>query len=56
MSHLIEKGLMLCLFIEGKIKDGSLIGLIKRLFEYEVVRIELGGCYLGKGFPQESFD
>ena len=54
MSHLIEKGLMLCLFIEEKIKDGSLIGLIKRLFECEVVGIELGGCYLGRGFPQES--
>ena len=54
MSHLIEKGLIFCLFIEEKIKDGSLIGLIKRLFECEVVGIELGGCYLGRGFPQES--
>ncbi|KAK4580834.1 hypothetical protein RGQ29_024472 [Quercus rubra] len=44
----------LCLFIEVKIKDGSLIGLIKRLFECEVVRIDLGGCYLGRGFPQEN--
>ena len=25
----------LCLFIEEKIKDGSLIGLIKRMFECE---------------------
>uniref|UniRef100_A0A2N9F844 Domain X domain-containing protein n=1 Tax=Fagus sylvatica TaxID=28930 RepID=A0A2N9F844_FAGSY len=25
-----------------------------RLFECEVVGIELGGCYLGRGFPQES--
>ena len=41
----------LCLFIEEKIKDVSLIGLIKRLFECEVVGIELGGCYLGRGFP-----
>ena len=30
----------LCLFIEEKIKDFSLIGLIKRLFECEVVGIE----------------
>ena len=44
----------LCLFIEEKIKDDFLIGLIKRLFECEVVGIELGGCYLGRGFPQES--
>ena len=44
----------MCLFIEVKIKDGSLIGLIKRLFECEVVRIDLGGCYLGRGFPQEN--
>nr|XP_023918690.1 nuclear intron maturase 3, mitochondrial-like [Quercus suber] len=44
----------LCLFIEEKIKDVSLIGLIKRLFECEVVGIELGGCYLGRGFPQEN--
>lgn len=44
----------LCLFIEEKIKDGFFIGIIKRLFECEVVGIELGGCYLGRGFPQES--
>ena len=50
MSHLIEKGLILCLFIEEKIKDGSLIGLVKRLFKCEVVGIELGGCYFRKGF------
>ena len=42
------------MFIEEKIKDDSLIGLIKRLFECEVVGIELGGCYLGRGFPQKS--
>ena len=30
----------LCLFIEEKIKDDFLIGLIKRLFECEVVGIE----------------
>ncbi|GLT51239.1 hypothetical protein SLA2020_246610 [Shorea laevis] len=39
----------LCLFIEEKIKDMMLIGMLKRLFECEVVRIELGGCYLGRG-------
>ena len=44
----------MCLFIEEKIKDDSLIGGIKRLFECEVVGIELGGCYLGRGFPQQS--
>ncbi|GMY19121.1 nuclear intron maturase 3, mitochondrial-like [Fagus crenata] len=44
----------LCLFIEEKIKDGFFIGIIKRLFECEVAGIELGGCYLGRGFPQES--
>ncbi|KAK4580868.1 hypothetical protein RGQ29_024496 [Quercus rubra] len=49
-----RESLMLCLFIGEKIKDGSLIGLIKRLFECEVMGIELGGCYLGRGFPQES--
>lgn len=44
----------LCFFIEEKIKDRILIDIIKRLFECEVVGIELGGCYLGRGFPQES--
>ncbi|GFY96161.1 RNA-directed DNA polymerase [Actinidia rufa] len=44
----------LCLIMEEKIGDGALIDLIKRLFESEAVRIELGGCYLGRGFPQES--
>lgn len=43
----------LCLFIEHKVKDTSLIGLIKRLFEYQVLQMELGGAYLGRGFPQE---
>ncbi|GLT51234.1 hypothetical protein SLA2020_246570 [Shorea laevis] len=44
----------LCLSIEEKIKDMMLMDMLKRLFECEVVRIELGGCYLGRGFPQES--
>ncbi|KAL3533646.1 hypothetical protein ACH5RR_007167 [Cinchona calisaya] len=43
----------LCLIIGEKIKDEALIGMIKRLFESNVVRIEFGGCYLGRGFPQE---
>jgi len=44
----------LCFSIEEKIKDSILIDIIKRLFECEVLGIELGGCYLGRGFPQES--
>ncbi|EXB93987.1 Putative COX1/OXI3 intron 2 protein [Morus notabilis] len=44
----------LCLFIEEKIDDKVLIDIVKRLFEIGVVQIELGGCYFGRGFPQES--
>ncbi|KAL5546474.1 hypothetical protein UlMin_006161 [Ulmus minor] len=44
----------LCMFVEEKIKDEMLIDIIKRLFECEVVQIELGGCYFGRGLPQES--
>lgn len=44
----------LCLIIEEKIGDRTLVDMIKRLLECKVVRIELGGCYLGRGFPQES--
>ncbi|KAD3336270.1 hypothetical protein E3N88_31789 [Mikania micrantha] len=43
----------LCLIMEEKIEDKMLIDVIKRLIESNVVRIELGGCYLGRGFPQE---
>ena len=43
----------LCLVIEEKIKDTVLIGIIRKLFECEVLQIELGGCYLGRGFHQE---
>lgn len=43
----------LCLFIGEKIKDSVLIGIIRKLFDCEVLQIELGGCYLGRGFPQE---
>ncbi|CAL5431071.1 unnamed protein product [Camellia sinensis] len=44
----------LCLIIEEKIGDRTLVDMIKRLLECKVVRIELGGCFLGRGFPQES--
>ena len=43
----------LCSFIERKVNDVVLIGLIKRLFECEALVIELGGNWLGRGFPQE---
>ncbi|KAK7344993.1 hypothetical protein VNO77_15321 [Canavalia gladiata] len=43
----------LCSFIERKVDDVILIGLIKRLFECQALVIELGGDCLGKGFPQE---
>ncbi|GAB4845293.1 hypothetical protein Ancab_038702 [Ancistrocladus abbreviatus] len=44
----------LCSIIEERISDRLLIGLIERLFECEVVKIQLGSCYLGRGLPQES--
>ncbi|XP_004303613.1 PREDICTED: uncharacterized protein LOC101298146 [Fragaria vesca subsp. vesca] len=44
----------LCLFMEEKIEDEVLIGIIKTLFECGVVRIELGSFCFGRGFPQES--
>ncbi|OVA15756.1 Domain X [Macleaya cordata] len=40
--------------IEEKIEDKFLVELIKRFFEFEALRIELGGCFMGRGFPQES--
>ncbi|XP_050227532.1 nuclear intron maturase 3, mitochondrial [Mercurialis annua] len=43
----------LCLFMGEKINDKLLIDVIKRLFECGVLKIELGGSYLGKGLPQE---
>lgn len=43
----------LCGLIEERIDDRLLIGLIKRLFECNVLKIELGGCYLARGLPQE---
>ncbi|XP_022155823.1 nuclear intron maturase 3, mitochondrial [Momordica charantia] len=44
----------LCLLVEEKIKDHLLICMLKKLFELEAIQIELGACYLGRGFPQES--
>lgn len=38
----------LCLIVAEKVNNEILIDLIKRLFELEVVRIELGGCCLGR--------
>nr|XP_043610968.1 nuclear intron maturase 3, mitochondrial [Erigeron canadensis]XP_043610969.1 nuclear intron maturase 3, mitochondrial [Erigeron canadensis] len=43
----------LCSVISEKIKDEKFIGLVRKLVESEVARIELGGCCLGKGLPQE---
>ncbi|KAL4587453.1 hypothetical protein LXL04_000324 [Taraxacum kok-saghyz] len=43
----------LCLIIGDKIKDEMLIDMIRKLIVSEVVRLDLGGCYLGKGLPQE---
>ncbi|KAL2464621.1 RNA-directed DNA polymerase (reverse transcriptase) [Forsythia ovata] len=42
----------LCLILEEKIEDKTLIDFIKRLFESEAVKIELGGSYLARGLPQ----
>ncbi|KAE8650134.1 hypothetical protein Csa_009531 [Cucumis sativus] len=44
----------LCLLMQEKIKDDILIYMLRKLFEVEAIQIELGGCYLGRGFPQES--
>ncbi|RZC63928.1 hypothetical protein C5167_025685 [Papaver somniferum] len=44
----------LCLIVEEKIDDKFLIELIKKFFEFEALRIELGGSCMGRGFPQES--
>ncbi|KAI6673715.1 hypothetical protein NL676_001621 [Syzygium grande] len=44
----------LCRVIEEKIDDALFIDLIRKLFECEAVSIEFGGCYLGRGLPQES--
>ncbi|RZC53539.1 hypothetical protein C5167_012394 [Papaver somniferum] len=44
----------LCLIVEEKIDDKFLIELIKKFFEFEALRIEFGGCCMGRGFPQES--
>ncbi|XP_062019051.1 nuclear intron maturase 3, mitochondrial [Rosa rugosa] len=44
----------LCLFMHEKIEDEVLINMVKTLFECGAVRIELGSCCFGRGFPQES--
>ncbi|OWM78915.1 nuclear intron maturase 3, mitochondrial [Punica granatum] len=44
----------LCKFIEEKIDDRALIDLLRRLFASGGLSIELGGCNIGRGFPQES--
>ncbi|XP_077222854.1 RNA-directed DNA polymerase (reverse transcriptase) [Tasmannia lanceolata] len=44
----------LALIIEEKIDDRILIDLIKRLFEFDAVRIGFGGCSFERGFPQET--
>ncbi|PRQ49698.1 putative reverse transcriptase domain, domain X [Rosa chinensis] len=44
----------LCLFMHEKIEDEVLTNIIKTLFECGAVRIELGSCCFGRGFPQES--
>ncbi|XP_074276783.1 nuclear intron maturase 3, mitochondrial-like [Silene latifolia] len=43
----------LCSTIRTRIDDELFVGLIERLFECNVLRIELGRGELGKGLPQE---
>ncbi|KAK9664421.1 hypothetical protein RND81_14G040400 [Saponaria officinalis] len=43
----------LCSTIQSRIDDGLFVGLIERLFECNVVRIDLGSGELGKSLPQE---
>ncbi|KAF5194906.1 Nuclear intron maturase 3 protein [Thalictrum thalictroides] len=40
--------------VEEKIEDTLLICMLKRLFESDAVRVELGSCFMGRGLPQES--
>ncbi|KAK4790017.1 hypothetical protein SAY86_017321 [Trapa natans] len=44
----------LCVIIEEKIDDHLLVPLLKRLFACKVVVVELGGCFIGRGLPQEN--
>lgn len=44
---------ILCGFVGEKINDVMLIEMIKKLFEFGILKIELGGCNSGRGFPQE---
>lgn len=39
--------------IKAKIEDKLFTDLLERMFNSEALKIELGGCYLGRGFPQE---
>ncbi|KAL0428509.1 UNVERIFIED_CONTAM: Nuclear intron maturase 3, mitochondrial [Sesamum latifolium] len=43
----------LCLMLGEKIEDSELLDFIRRLFECQVVAINLGGVCLGRGLPQE---
>ncbi|EPS64368.1 hypothetical protein M569_10408 [Genlisea aurea] len=43
----------LCLLLGEKIDDGELIDLIKKLFEFKIIDIDLGVTYFGRGLPQE---
>ncbi|KAK4485489.1 hypothetical protein RD792_008131 [Penstemon davidsonii] len=43
----------LCLVLGEKIEDDAFLKLIRKLFESDVVRIELDGVCLGRGLPQE---
>lgn len=44
----------LCMVIEEKIDDLVLVSTLKRLFACQVLSVELGGCDIGRGFPQEN--
>ncbi|KAJ0243955.1 Nuclear intron maturase 3 [Hirschfeldia incana] len=39
--------------VKEKINDGLLVDMIKKMFEFGILRIELGGSDTGRGFPQE---
>ncbi|ERN07380.1 hypothetical protein AMTRI_Chr12g274910 [Amborella trichopoda] len=40
--------------MEEKMEDDSFMEILKGLFALGVISIEFGGCYMGRGFPQES--
>lgn len=39
-----------CGFVKEKINDSLLVEIIKKFFEFGVLRIEFGGCDKGRGF------